>query len=379
MTDLVSKKKMLLVPAIMSLISCLINLLSSIFITLHIGFLAFASFLTCMFGEIPGCIMLCCAFTATASASIRERTINMTMVIASVETGIATGSLIGNFLSRYYGYSSAFLFATVTTVVILLHALILIPPVDDVDEKTSHGEQHGLWNGFKEHTKDTWIHLVSFVKKHLLLPKDNTLRLLLFATFFNEATYGGERALITLFRKHSPLNFKADKVGFYLTIFECNRATGLVLLAFVVNRHPKLSDYTLMFIGASSMIVNYTFLSFSTTTLMVYLSTILAIPGSFMASTIRSQLTKIVPNEEHGISLSLLGLLDVLSFLIMSLAANALFAATASVYSGFSILLILLSNLAALIMLCYVFFTKERKGLNANDYSKVPTDGKDNE
>ena len=212
MTDLVSKK-MLLVPAIMSLISCLINLLSSIFITLHIGFLAFASFLTCMFGEIPGCIMLCCAFTATASASIRERTINMTMVIASVETGIATGSLIGNFLSRYYGYSSAFLFATVTTVVILLHALILIPPVDDVDEKTSQGEQYGLWNGFKEHTKDTWIHLVSFVKKHLLLPKDNTLRLLLFATFFNEATYGGERALITLFLKHSLLNFKADKVG----------------------------------------------------------------------------------------------------------------------------------------------------------------------
>ena len=98
-----------------------------------------------------------------------------------------------------------------------------------------------------------------------------------------------------------------------------------------------------------------------------------------MASTIRSQLTKIVPNEEHGISLSLLGLLDVLSFLIMSLAANALFAATASVYSGFSILLISLTNLVALIMLCYVFFTKERKGLSTNDYSEVPTDGKDNE
>ena len=105
-------------------------------------------------------------------------------------------------------------------------------------------------------------------KKHRLLPKDNTLRLLLFATFFNEATYEGECALITLFLKHSPLNFKADKVGIYLTIFECSRAIGLILLAFVVNRHPKLSDYTLMFIGASSMIVNYTFLSFFTTTLM---------------------------------------------------------------------------------------------------------------
>ena len=378
MTDLVPKRKMLLVPVIASLISCLCNLLSSVYITLHLGFLAFASFVTCVFAEVPGCIMICCAFTASASESNDERTTNIMLVIATIEAGLATGSLIANYLTRYYGFPSAFLFATVTIIVNLLHTLVLVPPVDNADQKTSEGEKYDFWNGFKEHTKETWVHLVSFVKKHLLHPKNNTLQLLLFATFFNEATYGGERALITLFLKHSPLNFKADKIGIYLTLFQYCRSIGLILLMLATKRFSMLSDYTLMFIGASSMIIDYTFLSFCTTTLMVYLSTIFAPPGSFMATALRSQLTKLVPKEEHGISLSLLGLLDVSSILIMSLAANGIFAATAKVYSGFSILLMSFSNIIALATLCYVVCRKEHKGMSNDDYQKVSTEGNGN-
>ena len=376
MTDLVSKKKMLLVPAIASLISCLINLCSSIFVTIHVGFLVLANFVTCVFGEVPGCITLCCTYTA--SASTHNRTWAIALVISTVEIGLATGSLIANYLTRYYGFPSAFLFASSSLIVSFLCALILVPPVDNVDQKMSQREEYDFWNGFKEHTKETWVHLVSFVKKHLLHPKNNTLQLLLFATFFNEATYGGERALITLFLEHSPLNFKADKIGIYLTLFQYCRSIGLILLMLVASKYLKLSDYTLMFIGASSMIIDYIFLSFSTTTLMVYLSTVLAIPGGLMATAIRSQLTKLVPKEEHGISLSLLGLLDVSSILIMSLAANALFAATAKVYSGFSILLMSFSNLIALATLCYVVYRKEHKGMSNDDYQKVSTEGNDN-
>ena len=93
------------------------------------------------------------------------------------------------------------------------------------------------------------------------------------------------------------------------------------------------------------MIMDYVFTSFSTTTLMVYCSTIFAIPGSFMASAARSKLTTLVPPESHGVSLSLLGVLDTLSQLFMAVGANGLFIAPTKIYSGFSILLISSTNI----------------------------------
>ena len=60
--------------------------------------------------------------------------------------------------------------------------------------------------------------------------------LLIVAAFVNFAAHGGERALTTLFLKHSPLNLKVDDVGIYLTPFELSGASGLIALVVVINR-----------------------------------------------------------------------------------------------------------------------------------------------
>ena len=99
-----------------------------------------------------------------------------------------------------------------------------------------------------------------------------------------------------------------------------------------------------MFIGTVSMIICFAVLSFSKTMLMVNLSAIFAIPTSFMSSSIRSQLTKLVSSGEHAVILSFIGLLNGLGMLIMSVGANGLFVATVNIYSGFSILLISFTN-----------------------------------
>ena len=57
MADLVSKRKVLLLLAMENLVSSLINLYSSMFVTLHMEFLVLASFVTSLFAEIPGCII----------------------------------------------------------------------------------------------------------------------------------------------------------------------------------------------------------------------------------------------------------------------------------------------------------------------------------
>ena len=360
MTDLVAKRKILLLPAIVNLLSCLINLCSSIFTTLHMSFLVFGSFLLSIYGDLPGYTMLCCAYSIIARPG--NRLLAIVIVIAAVEGGLATGNLIANYLARYYGYSSAFLLATVALVTDLLYALIVIPPLDDESKKHPDEKEYDLWNDFIEHTKDSWRHLVSFVRKHILHSKDKTILLLLVADFLSLASYGGERALIALFLKHSPLNFMADEVGVYLTLYDLIRASGLVLFALVIVRCWQSSnDYTMMFISATSKVLEYAVLSFSTTKLMAYLSTILAFPLSIITSAVRSQLIKLVDEGEQGIALSLVGLLCTASVLVMSVGANGLFIATAKIYSGFSMLLVSFSNAVCIVILSYIVCTNKNK------------------
>ena len=372
MTDLVSKKKMLLLPAIVSLVSSLIYLCSSLFIKLHVGFLVLASFVTCIFGELPGFVTLCCAYGA-ASSSSEDRTLVLSFIIASVRVGFGLGGLAVNYLKQYCGFTTVFLFTTAILMVNLLYAIVLIPPTDDGSEKSAEGEKYDFWNGFKNHTKDTWDHLQAFSRNHLLRAKNNTIFLLLLVAFLTLATNGGERALIVLFLKHSPLNVKADEIGLYITLYQCCRGFGLMFLSFVIVRHFPSSDYSLMFFGSVCMIIHYTFLSLSRTMLMAYLSTLFAIPSSFLASAVRSKLTKLASPTEHGTSLSLIGLVQVLGVLIMSVASNGLFIATVNIYSGFSILLMSFISCVSLAILCYTYYTKEHEGETTDDYESIST------
>ena len=373
MTDLVSKHKMLMLPAIATLISSLIILCSSVFIKLHVAVLILSSFVTCIFGEIPGYFTLACTYAANSCSD--DRTLVICLVTASAQIGFAIGGLTANYLKHFFGFSTAFLFTSIVLIVNLLYTVVLIPPVDDtVDEKLSKGEQYDIWDGFKTHTKDAWQHLMSFTRKYLRHSTDNTLIFLLMVAFLSLTAYGGERALIALFLKHSPLNFSADQIGIYITLFQGCRGFGLLFLSLVVDRHCPASDYSLMFLGTVSMIIHYTVLSFSRTMLMVYLSTIFAIPSTFMVSAVRSKVTKLVSSNEHGVSLSLLGLLDVLCELIMSVAANGLFIATAQIYSGFSILLMSVANVISFVILCYIVCRNVHDEANADDYHNLPTE-----
>ena len=370
MTDFVSKKKMLLLPVIASLLSCLIQLCSAVFIKLSVGYLVIANFLLSTFGEVSGSINLCCGY-ATSSVT-EEKTFVIAMVVASYELGIGVGGLIGNYLLRLYGYPSVFLFAAACVFISLFYVLIIILPTDKDDEKYKEKEQYHVWKDIKENTKDTLSHLVSFLKKYIFHSKDKTIILLLVAGFLNLASYGGERDILTLFLKHSPLNFKADQIGIFLALFELARSVGLFVLALVTSMYYQFSDSILMLIATVSMILNYIVLSTSKTELMVHLSTVFALPAGFMASAIRSKLIKLVSNDEHAVSLSLFGVMAVLGQLVMAVVANGFFIATAKVFSGFSILLMSCANFVALAILCYVYFAKDRKKTAENGYQKLP-------
>ena len=370
LTDLVSKKKMLLVPAIANLTSCLINLCCSIFMNTHVGFLAVSSFIASIYGEFYGCVMLCCVYSSSATNSV-DRTTVLTMVFISCEFGLGIGSLVGNYLLRYYGYASVFLLVGSGLVIGLLYAIVVIPPTDDVRQKSVKGEPFGVWNGLRLHVQDTCAHVLSFVHRRMLKSKDKTILLLFIAAFFYMASYGGERALLPLFLKHSPLSFTADKIGIYLTLNECSRAVGLIVLVPIFEKYLGSSDYTLMIIGSLSMFASLAGLSLSKTTLMAYLSINLGIPSLFFSPSVRSQLTKLVSNEEYGVALSFVGLVGNIGMLIMAVGSNGLFVATAKVYTGLSMLVMASTNLVSLAILLCIVCTKDRDGSRLDDCNKT--------
>ena len=361
LTDLVSKKKILLVPAIANIASCLINLCCSIFMNAHVGFLAVSSFITSIYGELFGCVMLSCVYASSATNS-GDRTAVLAAVFISSQCGFGIGSLVGNYLLRYYGYPSVFLFVGAGLLISLLHVFVLVPPIDDFGKKYIEGETYDVWNNFKLHMTDTLVHLMSFLRRRVLNSKDKTILLLFVAAFFPMASYGGERALFPLFLKHSPLSFAADKIGIFVTLTEWSRALGLSLLVPILEKYPRSSDYTSMIIGAISMFISLAVLSFSRTAFMAYLSIIFAIPSLLLSPAVRSQLTKLVSGKEYGVALSFVGLVGNLGCVVLTVGSNGLFVATVTVYNGLSLLLIASTNLISLVILLYVVLTKEEEG-----------------
>ena len=372
LTDLVSKKKMLLVPAIANLASCLINLFSSIFLNLHVGFLALSSFLSSIYGEFYGCTMLCCVYSSSVSIP-EDRTTALATVFISCEFGLGIGSLVGNYLLRYYGYSSVFLFVGASLVIGLLHVILLVPEADNLRKQSVEGEPLDAWNILKLHVKDTWRHVLSFVERRMLKSKDKTILLLFIVAFCYMASYGGERSLLPLFLKHSPLSFTADKIGIFLTLNECSRAVGLIVLVPIFQRYLGSSDYTLMIIGPLHLFTSVAILCFSKTTLMAYISLIFAIPSLFLSPSIRSQLTKLVSNEEYGVVLSIVGLVRNIGMLVMAVGSNGLFVATVEVYTGFSLLLMASTNLLSVGILLFIVCAKKRDECRHNGYNEVST------
>ena len=377
LTDLVSKKKMLLVPAIANLASCFIKLCCSIFMNVHVGFLAIASFITSIYGEIYGCGTLGYIYSCSVTNSGDRATV-LAVVTISIEFGLAIGSLVGNYLLRYYGYPSVFLFVGTGLVISLFYAVLLIPPIDDVRENSLKGEPPNVWNDFKPYIKDIWIHLVSFVKRRMLNSKDKTILLLLILPFFYVASYGGERALMPLILKHSPLSFTADKIGILIALTEISRSLGLIILVPMLEKYLGSSDYTSMFLGSISMFVSLAVLSFSKTTLMVYLSVIFAIPSAMLTPSVRSQLTKLVSAEEYGVVLSIVGLMGNIGMLIVAVGSNGLFVATVKIYPGFSLFLMASANIISIGVLLYIVCSKERGGSRHDDFNEIPSNDSDN-
>ena len=90
---------MIFVPFI-NAIRAFVYLINSYYMTSHVGYLLFGSFLSCFYGEFQGVVALCYAYLADVTSNhLDQRTMRMAFIEASLFfAGIPAGLLSGYLL-----------------------------------------------------------------------------------------------------------------------------------------------------------------------------------------------------------------------------------------------------------------------------------------
>jgi len=366
MSDLVCRKKILILPAVLAFIQNLVYFLCAKFNDSHITFLAVGASITSIFGDIQGAIMLSYAYLASVSSAHHDRTFRMACLEGCIFFGQGLGSYISGLLVEYVNFVAAFALTLSTAFVNILFVVFILPPVSpssvskNEEEEESDTPASNTYIQFVQKIQQANLALWHFIQNHILSPDPLILPLIISAFFTNSAILG-ENTIITLFLKYQPLSLNAEQLGLYYLLLHCVRGFGVTCLAFGLSKWLNLSDYTLTIIGLLSLMATHVSLSFASNIPMLYSFALFSIAFPIAMSTIRAMLTKLVSKEEHGTILSCVGVVSLIGATIMNFAANSLFRATAHIFPGFSILLLSFSSLIALCIVCCLKFIHSRE------------------
>lgn len=363
-SDLVCRKKILLIPTSIVFIQSLVFLLCSKFKQSSIAFLAVGTSITSVYGDVQGAVMLAYAYMASVTPSKDSRTVRMTVLEGGLFVGQGLGSFTSGLLAQRFGFVAAFALVTSVSILNILFVAFFLPAVQPTNITQSESEKekidlehNGLGKNVVDRGKLVCFNLCLFIQKYIIECNGIVVSLLAVAFFANSAILG-ENIIATLFIKHSPLNLSPEQVGLYYLILHCIRGIGIMCLAIAVSRCFNPSDYLLITIGSLSLIASHVSLSFASTVPMLYCFTLFSIAFPFTMSATRAMLTKHVKREEQGTVLSFVGVISLVGATIMTFASNYLFRATAVIFPGFSILLLAGSSFLSLIIIsCLWIFT----------------------
>ena len=389
MSDLICRKKMLVIPVTLVFIQNLVYLLCAKFKDSHIGFLVFGASITSLYGEIQGAVMLAYAYVASLSLTHHDRTFRMAILEGSIFVGLGLGSYITGLLVEYMNFVAAYVVILSTSFVNILFVVLILPAAPPVHTDTAKVEdcnesdlaRVNICIQCTKSCKSAFLALYRFIEGHILKPDPVILLLLTAASFANSAIMG-ENTILTLFLKYHPLNFTAEQVGLYYLTLHCIRGFGISCLAVALSKWLHFSDYTLIIIGLISMVTTHVSLSFASSSPMLYGFILFSLAFPFSLSAIRAMLTKVVSQDEQGTVLSCVGVLSLIGATIMTFAANSLFRATAVIFPGFSILLLSFSSLIALAIILYLAFVYSKTSnisdeQSQNELEPLMEDGKD--
>ena len=343
LSDIVSKKKLMLIPPSLRGVQCLMFILDIQLKMSNIELLITTVCLTSLYGDILGALSLGSAYMADAVPDGPHRTVRMIGLGACSYAGSGVGAFLSGILANKYGFKYSFILGFSICAVNIVLVLIVLPT--EVQSECV-GDEHPLGNVEPNEskveyvlnaTRQTFVSICHFAKKYCFKVNGIQMWLLTISYFFGILCLDGESAIVTLFVKHGPLSFSPLVVGEYILLLMAVRGVGGFLLFLVISA-TKMADAYVVFLGFFSFIGTYVAMALSTTQTMLFSFSIFSIGYPLTLSGLRSCLTKRVSVSEHGTVLSFASFISLLGSIPMTFSINSLFKYTADIFPGICIL-----------------------------------------
>lgn len=415
LSDLVSKKKLLIVPPLALILQSGTYLLSAVFRSSNLAFLALGASLTGIFGDVQGALALGNSYMADVTKPGSNRVIRMIILGGLTYTGTGFGAYFSGLLLSNFGFVSAFLMSCVMSIVNLAYVMFILPrpgvvepyeikmPADetvlkeggsktgevtfenegrggaakdeneasDLIRKSRHYAVSTFFASISKYTKSSFQNIAVFMKKYHSLPRGKFVWLLLAVYSLAGAANCAESTVIVLFITHSPLSLNSSQVGTYLFLLMLTRGFGAVILG-IFMKFFQPDGTSLIVFGFISYILTFATMAFSTKMITLYGFSAFSIAFPLTLSGIRAVITKKVDSDENGTVLSLCGFIGVAADTVLAITANLLFKWTSHFFPGLSILcLAIFSFFGFVVMLGFICLDKRSNGNCYENIDKV--------
>ena len=343
LSDVISKKKLMLIPPVLRLLQSLIFILDIQLNTSQLELLIIGVGLTGLYGDILGALSLGAAYMADGTSDGPERTARMIGLGACSYAGSGIGAFLSGVVANKYGFTYSFIVSVAICIINIVLVIFVLPSepwrqhcenLHSRDWEESH--ENPLQYALKA-TKQTFINIYRFAGKYCFKTEGTQIWLFTMSYFFGIICLDGESAILSLFLKHDPLNFSPLVLGEYMLLLMAVRGVGGFLLFLLVNS-IKLADAYAVFLGFFSFIGTYVAMALSSTQTMLFSFSSLSIGYPLTLSGLRSCLTKRVKVSEHGTVLSFASFVSLLGSVPMAFAINGIFKYTAEISPGICIL-----------------------------------------
>ena len=355
LSDLVSKKKLLMIPALALLLQSVVFACCAFYQSLPIALLLTGGSLPGFHGSAQGTIALSNSYMADRIPAGPARTMRMAILSVQSILGLAFGTYFAGAVSHQMGIGMTFIISSVICFVNLLYVIVILPENEATGAKTlpeSGSEMDQLIEEEKvesptrpsllleciQYSKQALINILTFVRKYRGHGNGKHVFQLLVAYACVTSALAGEAQINVLFVTHSPLNFSKIQLGTYLLTVHLVRGFGALITSLMTKHFNIREDYSAA-LGLVSGVSMYVVMALTKTEAQLYGITVLSVGSVFAIPCIRSLLTKLVGQDNNGTVLSFAGFLGLAADTVIAVPANLLFQNTAYFFPGLVMLL----------------------------------------
>ncbi|XP_059061446.1 proton-coupled folate transporter-like [Achroia grisella] len=372
-----NRKLCILLPLFGALFVCLSNLISTIFF--HTISVEVTMFLEAIFPAITGgwVMIFLGIFSYITDITTEEcRTFRVGVANLCLTAGIPIGSALSGILLKWLGYYGIFIISTLIYIITILYGIVYLEsntkPKNNSDEK------------IKSLTCTDLKTLVKETAMVALKKRDGNNRLKIILTLIVVAIiYGpdqGERIISYMYVRHR-LKWDALKYSFYSTYSIIIHTLSALFSISVFSKRLGFHDSMLCLISVTSKLIGTIYVAFVYTDIQMFLVPIAEILNATTFTSLRSMISKLVPNEEAGKMNSLFSLVETLAALVFNPIYSILYMKTINVFSGTVFLFSSIFTIFAIFILIWIFkcHRQETRQKRLEDAEMRTLDEKDKE